>query len=141
MPLITKGFGTIAPFSGSCKIGLDDSSPPIVKAVSKSAIAEWTVQNFDNAPDCYRLFVNDGERDYALSASEDKTSISAFEGSPASSDSHVWYILEFPDGYYYIQDILTRRAWKLNGNSIALASLPVGNDGLKPFKFRFTFFG
>ena len=62
--------------------------------------SQWTVQNFDNAPDCYRLFVNDGKKDYALSASEDKTSVSTFEGSPASSDSHVWYIFQFPDEYY-----------------------------------------
>lgn len=123
-PNISEAFGTITPFSGAYKIGLDNSYTPTVKAVPKGAVAkvcrprpgpsgtkslivhhvqcvfQWTVQNFDNAPDCYRLFVNDGKRDYALNAPEDKTSIFAFEGSPTSSDSHVWYIFRFPDGYY-----------------------------------------
>ena len=40
MLLITEAFGTITPFSDSYKIGLDDSNPPIVKAVPKSAIAK-----------------------------------------------------------------------------------------------------
>lgn len=46
MLLITEAFGTIAPFSGSYKIGLDDSNPPIIKAVPKSAIAKvrWLCQ-------------------------------------------------------------------------------------------------
>ncbi|KAF8125957.1 hypothetical protein EV363DRAFT_1075361, partial [Boletus edulis] len=100
MVLITEAFSTIAPFRGPYKIGLDNSNPPIVKAIPKGAVAEWTVQNFDDAPDCYRLFVNDGKKDWALSASEDKTTISTYESNPASSNSHVWYIVDFPDEYY-----------------------------------------
>lgn len=55
-------------------------------------IFQWTVQNVDSEKDYYRLYVNDGQKDYALHASEDGTTVNAHEAKPSSLDSHVWLI-------------------------------------------------
>lgn len=50
------------------------------------------MQNVDGEQGYYRLYVSDGQKDYALRASEDGTSVYAFESSPSSLNSHVWLI-------------------------------------------------
>lgn len=58
------------------------------------------VQNVDNESDYYRLYVSDGQKEYGLRASEDSTSINAFEASPSSLNSHVWLIPHLADGFF-----------------------------------------
>jgi len=133
--------GTITPFHDSHKIGLDVAGSPGVKPIQKCVVSKWTVQNVDGEKDYYRLYVNDGQKDYALRVSEDGTSVNAYEASPTSLNSHVWLIPHLEKEFFGILDPATIRAWKMNGTTIELVEPHIADDGLESFKFKFSFAG
>ncbi|KAF8447313.1 hypothetical protein L210DRAFT_345936 [Boletus edulis BED1] len=137
---MSQPVGTITPFHDSHQVGLDIADRSVVKPIPKGAVAKWTVQNVDGEKNYYRLYVSDGQKDYALRASEDGTSVYAHESSPRSLDSHVWLIPQLEGKFFGILDPATIRAWKVNGTTIELVEPPVAeDDALDAFKFKFSF--